>query len=123
MKKLLAILSVVLFANQISAEGHGVYTVIGFGANNCSSFSEIYDTNDTPILDQYKQWIMGYISAINHKAAMDNLTFDKGSNPKLGKGKAEAFLLVMYYYCKANPVQTFNDAANYLVEQLELESQ
>ncbi len=120
MKRLLVVLCVALVATQASAKGHGVYTVIGAGSDSCESFSKTYDNNDVPLLHQYKQWLMGYITAVNHNAAMENLAFDQGNEPKLGKGKADAFLLVVYYYCKANPLQSVNLAAVYLVEQLEL---
>ena len=116
MKKLLAILSVVLFANQASAEGHYSYEIFGAGNQSCAAYVKAYEVDAVRLM--YEQWILGFVSAINFQLNQENALLGTNHPTDLGKYLSDAFGAEVYNTCKAEPLLWFSDAVESLIIKL-----
>ena len=101
MKKLLAILSVVLFANQ----------AIAVGGTTCSAFLEDIEDQTNPD-DQifkmiYMAWVGGFVTGANSIKARE------------GEDQVGGFDFMLKQYCIDNPLETLSGASAALYRQLE----
>ena len=101
MKKLIAILSIVLFANQASA----------FGGTTCSAFSKknILDNNleDKTFAIIYEAWLDGF---------KDGANFIK---TRQGEDQVDSLTFMLKQYCRENPLETLSGASAEVYRQLE----
>mgnify|MGYP006271696003 CR=1 FL=1 len=108
MKRLLGVLSVVLFANQASAE----YLSLFPGTITCAEYlneenSRTEDNTRTWKHVSHLAWVLGFVSGIN--AAMNN---------DLGKDTQAAFEYIVKQYCQDNPLDSLSQSADNLVLKL-----
>ena len=105
MKKLIAILSVVLFANQASAE----YFVLGFSEIKCTDYvdSKNYDNKRLSFL----AWVMGYMTGRNFQ-----------TQSSTGSDKLAQIEVEIENICKDHPEYTLNEAAHSLYTLLCIQS-
>ena len=103
MKKLLEILIIVLFFNNVAFS----FTAKGTLAMDCGSFWSAFKGPDKYILDLYTQGISGFITGLNYS-----------NNTRVGyNADAKMLTSIALDYCNKNPMKNVFDAALYTYEE------
>ena len=98
MKKLiLAGLVLLQVAPVMAADEHGLYWIYGVGRQNCSTYLEARKSGGFEELS-YKNWIMGYLTAVNHSTP---LTYNI-----LGDSDIQGALAWLDRHCEKYPGET-----------------
>jgi hypothetical protein len=81
----------------LAADENGVYWIYGVGRQNCSTFLEARKAGGFEEIS-YKNWIMGYLTAVNHTTPH---TYDI-----LGKAEIQGALTWLDRHCEKYPDET-----------------
>jgi hypothetical protein len=94
MKPLLAVLLLGLALPVQAADEHGRYWIYGVGRQACTTYLEARKAGGIEELS-YKNWIMGYITAVNQNSA-DTYNI-------LGQYDFQGAMVWLDQYCQKNP--------------------
>ena len=111
-KRLLAILFVVLFSNQVHAE----YVTFGAGNVDCQTYLDVYDDETVrPLFDQY---VFGYFTGMNSLFETLNEINNTNTPTNLGEGYQSIFMSEIYKHCESSPQLRVQEALHLLLETL-----
>lgn len=94
MKPILAGLLILLAVPVWASDEHGRYWIYGVGRQECTTYLEARKAGGFEELS-YKNWIMGYLTAINHSS--------KDTYNILGQNDFQGALAWLDQHCQKNP--------------------